>query len=225
MAVVAWDVLLWFMWWYAKVMGAALLFAVPGQVVSRFVRAPSHGVSTVVTRVVLLLAYPAHAALSLGVTLFAWSAVCWWAPLFVDRDGNLPKWLRWYQTFDASVDAGWSDAYYTGWLAETRIGRYISRVLWLCRNPAYGFDYALLGVAFAASEWRVVKYVETEDTALFFAVGRGFNFYYEGRWGRYKIGWKAWNRWGGTGWDAPNWAEYDRIPLCFTLNPFHRRPA
>lgn len=220
-----WCVLLWLVAWYAKLMGAAMFVLAPGQYLCRRFKPPANEIWLRIVRLSLCATYIAHAVVSFGVTLFAWMAVCWWAPLLVDRDGNLPDWLRWFQTFDASVDAGWSDAYYTGWLAETRIGRYISRVLWLCRNPAYGFDYALLGVPFAASEWRVVKYVETEDTALFFAVGRGFNFYYEGRWGKYKLGWKAWNRWGGNGWDAPNWAEYDRIPLCFTLNPFHRRPA
>lgn len=225
MAVLAGNVLSWFMWWYAVVVGVALLFIVPGQLASRLLAPLSNGPALLAVRGVLCATYIAHAALSLGVTLFAWVAVCWWAPLLVDRDGNLPRWLRWFQTFDASADAGWRDAYYTGWLAETHVGRYVARVMWLCRNPAYGFDYELLGVPFAASEWRVVRYVESEDMVLFFAVGRGFNFYYEGRWGKYKIGWKAWNRWDGTSWDAPNWSEYERIPLCFTLNPFHRRPA
>jgi len=168
--------------------------------------------------------YPLYAVLSLLMGLVARVLVNWWAPLFANDEGNLPWALRWFQTFDATLDAGWLDGYLDSSWGATRWRRYWARVWWLNRNPAYGFDYAL-GVAFDAAEWRVVKYIERDDLVLFFALGRGFNLYYDGPLGQYKLGWKAWNRWSGSGWDATSWERFERIPVCFTVNPFRRRPA
>ncbi|VVD76086.1 hypothetical protein PEP31012_00848 [Pandoraea eparura] len=171
-----------------------------------------------------ILLYPMCVTASLTATMIAVIAVNWWVPLLADEAGNLPRRLRWFQTFDATLDAGWLDGYLDPSWGSTPWRRYWARVWWLNRNPAYGFDYAV-GLTFDASEWRVVKYVERDDLVLFIAFGRGFNFYYEGPLGQYKLGWKAWNRWDGKGWDATNWEAFERIPVCFTVNPFRRRPA
>ena len=72
-------------------------------------------------------------------------------PIFADSDGNLPTWLRWFQTYDATLDGTeprFIDA--TSWLrtdgvAKNVICTYVLRVMWLYRNNAYGFAYSVLG--------------------------------------------------------------------------------
>lgn len=168
--------------------------------------------------------YPIYALASFLAMLCARLCVNWWAPLFADAEGNLPRSLSWFQTFDATLDAGWLDGYLDASWGSTPWRRYWARVWWMNRNPAYGFDYAL-GMAFDASDWRVLRYIERDDLVLFVAVGRGFNFYYDGPLGQYKLGWKAWNRWSGTAWNATGWDRFERIPVVFTINPFRRRSA
>ena len=72
-------------------------------------------------------------------------------PIFADSDGNLPSWLRWFQTYDDTLDGKeprFIEA--TSWLrtdgvAKNFICTYILRVMWLYRNNAYGFAYSVLG--------------------------------------------------------------------------------
>ena len=72
-------------------------------------------------------------------------------PLFADSEGNLPASLRWFQTYDSTLD-GKEQRFIesTSWLrdgdvAQNAICTYILRVLWLYRNNAYGFAYSILG--------------------------------------------------------------------------------
>lgn len=72
-------------------------------------------------------------------------------PIFADSDGNLPSWLRWFQTYDSTLD-GTEPRFIesTSWLrtdgiAKNFICTYILRVMWLYRNNAYGFAYSVLG--------------------------------------------------------------------------------
>lgn len=79
------------------------------------------------------------------------------APIVVlfSNDGWLPKWLSWFQTPDNSLDGD------SGWKNEHRLWRdkpdvetsrfkvYVNRVLWLYRNPMYGFDHDVLGATFS----------------------------------------------------------------------------
>ena len=57
-------------------------------------------------------------------------------PLFA-KDGWLPRRLNWFQTPDNSIDGddGWRNEHLVGW------PRYLKRVFWLWRNPAYGFEW------------------------------------------------------------------------------------
>lgn len=84
--------------------------------------------------------------------------VNWWAPLLADPSGNLPRWLRWFQTHDATLDGvGTGGGIEPRFIAFTRwfrdgdgtpvnaLARFICRVLWLYRNNAYGFSYSVLG--------------------------------------------------------------------------------
>jgi len=72
-------------------------------------------------------------------------------PIIADSDGNLPSWLRWFQTYDSTLD-GTEPRFIesTSWLrtdgvAKNFICTYILRVMWLYRNNAYGFAYSVLG--------------------------------------------------------------------------------
>ena len=62
--------------------------------------------------------------------------------LFANKDGWLPSWLSWFQTPDNSLDgdAGWNAEHFL-WVKVI----YLRRVLWLWRNPVYGFGYSELG--------------------------------------------------------------------------------
>lgn len=75
-------------------------------------------------------------------------------PFFVDSEGNLPKYLKWFQTQDATVDPDVFDGtnYYpqyrttdTDSKLKIILYKYIRRVFWLCRNTGYTFAYDILG--------------------------------------------------------------------------------
>lgn len=56
----------------------------------------------------------------------------------IDRD-SLPSWLSWFQTPDAPLDGD------TGFIIKhSATSRYLQRVIWLMRNPAYGFSWTVL---------------------------------------------------------------------------------
>ncbi|WP_407059060.1 hypothetical protein ACKZDW_13410 [Ralstonia syzygii subsp. celebesensis] len=167
--------------------------------------------------------YPVFVLASLAATAVACLLVNWWAPLLADRNGNLPRWLAWFQTFDASLDAGWRDGYIAASWGDTPLRRFLARVYWLYRNPAYGWDYWALGVPFDPIGWRVVRYIESDALTLFVAVGNGFNVYYHGRFGMLKLGWKAWNCWEGDDWKPEPFGPVWRLPLAFTVSPFKRK--
>jgi len=58
---------------------------------------------------------------------------CWLIALFVDKEGNLPKYLRWFQTPDATC-------FDEMWVAEHPTwSKYKIALTWIARNPAYGF--------------------------------------------------------------------------------------
>ena len=73
-------------------------------------------------------------------------------PLFANSDGDLPKCLSWFQTYDSTLD-GTEIRFIsaTSWLRDSLgepssvLNRYILRVMWLYRNNAYGFAYSVLG--------------------------------------------------------------------------------
>lgn len=152
--------------------------------------------------------------------------------LFCRDDGYLPRWLSWFQTFDAPLDAGWRDGYFTPngvptersslWLWWMR-----TRCLW--RNPAYGFAYWPLGETFDPEEWIVTTFVLGSDYTRFHARtadGRLWCVSYNGAWGSWKLGWKAWNYFegmdeqGAPKWSSKPWGPEWRIPHSFTPNIF-----
>jgi hypothetical protein len=81
-----------------------------------------------------ILAYPILAVASWLLTLAAFL----FAPviaLFVDGDGNLPRWLSYFQTPDAPC---WGADFWAA--SNPSYGRYELIVTWLIRNPAQGYD-------------------------------------------------------------------------------------
>jgi hypothetical protein len=66
------------------------------------------------------------------------------------KDGWLPNWCWWFQTWDHSLDGdnGWQTEH-RPWLDVpynqlNKLQLYISRVIWLYRNPVYGFERKVL---------------------------------------------------------------------------------
>ena len=76
--------------------------------------------------------------LSLGFTLLT-MVIAPALPLFATSAGLLPWWLSWCGTPDNDMDGDRSD-----W-TMLPVGSYWRRVLWLWRNPAYGFEISVTG--------------------------------------------------------------------------------
>ena len=73
------------------------------------------------------------------------------APVLVlfAKDGWLPSWCWWFQTWDNSLDGdiGWQTEH-RPWLDTpyselNSVQLWVCRFMWLWRNPAYGFAYKL----------------------------------------------------------------------------------
>jgi len=74
-------------------------------------------------------------------------------PLFADDNGWLPSWLWWFQTPDASIngDSGWRDV--NSHPIVNLLPKYCRQVLWLIRNPSYGFNWTVLATKPLPAEW------------------------------------------------------------------------
>jgi hypothetical protein len=185
----------------------------------------------------LYLAYPFAAIASLVIDILCKLILNRIVVLFADDNGNLPRALKWFQTFDATLDegmyarrnelaAGLGGDTWAAFIAypSTPEETYQNREKWLFRNTGYGFDYYLLGVRWNPNDWRVIRFVETDALLLFIAVGNGFNIYIESRYGMVKLGWKAWNLFNrNTRTFSGSWGDDNRIPITFSLTPFKRR--
>jgi len=161
----------------------------------------------------MFLLYPLFAILSLAITILSLLIFNWIVVLFADAQGNLPSWLSYFQTFDNTLDAG----------PQTYGSTYLNRVMWLMRNPAYGWDYYAFGLKWDSSDWTVRKFTNTSTATFFLATSKsgGFNLYYEGRLGTYKLGWKAWNYFQATtGGFTGIFGDNSHVPICLTINPF-----
>jgi hypothetical protein len=82
--------------------------------------------------VIMILMFIPLAICSIGLAIVA-NLFCWLIALFVNKDGNLPFYLRWFQTPDATC-------YDEMWVAEHPTwSKYKIALTWIARNPAYGF--------------------------------------------------------------------------------------
>lgn len=130
-------------------------------------------------------------------------------PVFAIGRPMLPRCLAWFQTPDNPLDG---DAPYQLLHAPfkgVQVGwrRYINRVFWLWRNPAYGFDLAVLGFD-AGGKVTITKRGPSAlggalVTGWFFATAvnldgsSAWQFYAVKVWGahasRVNFGWKLWS--------------------------------
>ncbi len=127
----------------------------------------------------MFILYPFMYIVSLAITIFSWL----FNPiivLFADNDGNLPKYLYYFQTFDAPIPKG-----------------YLAGLTWLNRNPSYGFDLFVFGIKWEPEKWKIRKIFSNENYELFFATSSNgaFSFKYHNlkRDSYTKYGWKAFN--------------------------------
>lgn len=173
-------------------------------------------VSAIVRYTLATIAQLAFTALAMFPPVtFAVAACC-------GSDGYLPRWLAWFQTQDAPLDAGWRDGYFATDGTPTGLALWWLRVRWLWRNPAYGVCYWPLGRAYDPSEW-VIDAIEHDGAGVTLLRahtqdGRAFAFATSNGW---KLGYKLW-------WaldadfqlvPAPLPATRgpdNRLPLCFT---------
>ena len=145
----------------------------------------------------MIFLYPLLALVSFLFTLLTYVL----APLLAmtaDAGGNLPVCLRWFQTFDATLDEGRNYGY-TGsaWWVRTR---------WLWRNPGYGLDL-FLGANYDPREWHVLHHTDQS----FVAVGPKLRFEIQAP--HCKLGWKASHNLNS----APTTPYWTRIPLVFSI--------
>lgn len=172
--------------------------------------------------------------LNFGANVFAWLFVNWWAPLLARpitatewlgqaAGGNslglqrLPRWLAWFDTFDASTDAGWADGYFvpTGTYTKDCPPPFWRRkgyqILWLYRNTAYALAYGPLGIAMRTSTWRVLR----DTPSLFVAVSSSGYWQITGAW--FNFGWKAHWYWNGTDWKRASWGPSQRTQIVLSF--------
>lgn len=170
-----------------------------------------------------MIRYFLYVVITLIAMLASMLALGWWSPAFTNATGNLPSGLYWQQTFDATLDEGWKNGYYPATWGASFSKRYLARMLWLYRNNCYALQYFQLGSPFDSAQWTIVR----SDGTVFYATGPDgmFSFEYGGRFGTYKLGWKAFNYTtpaDRTKWMPPEymWGPLKRVPVCFTINPF-----
>jgi len=127
--------------------------------------------------------------------------------LTADSAGNLPWCLRWFQTFDSTLDEGWKKGYFDcRYKPIVGIQLWWYRMRWLWRNPGYGFDL-FLGVEYVAHDWTV----HHQSDGVFVAMDSHGRFEYETP--RFHLGWKASHNLNAT-YGTPYW---ERIPLVFSV--------
>jgi hypothetical protein len=122
---------------------------------------------------------------------------------------RLPMWLAWFDTFDDSIDSGHINGFWE--TPNSTLGFYWSRVKWLWRNPAYGFDFWLLG---AWLDEPIVTARTTSPTGWHQRDTSGDIWGTHGVWRsiRYKFGHKVYQ------YQNPNWRVNGRQRTAFTFS-------
>lgn len=125
-------------------------------------------------------------------------------PLFASKDGYLPSWLNWFQTYDNPLDGDQGfktiHAPFKGDnLSYAKV--YLNRVWWLLRNPGYTFDKEILGAKITSlSDMVVAGDLTISDQAPakagynYITIGNAWGLYYIKQLGKYcfrvRLGWK-----------------------------------
>lgn len=126
-------------------------------------------------------------------------------PLFTSADGWLPRWLWYFQTPDNPLDgdSGFQTEHAPFLGSQVGWRRYINRIAWLLRNPAYGADFSLFGFCPSGDRWSVTcrgdSLVDDTHDGWYFKTCQGaWQFYLAHHWTatcylRVNIGWKLWS--------------------------------
>ena len=182
-----------------------------------------------------VLQYIVYGFLSIVIDLISRPLLNWIVVVFADKDGNLPKYLYYWQTFDATLYEGqyaavreFESGNITGAWKDydpypvAAWGRYKNRAFWLFRNSCYGFSYYVFGCKWVKADWTITTYVDTPEKTLFIARSTSghFNVYYHGRFGMLKIGWKAWNMHDPISktFTKDNWGMGGMIPITVSVS-------
>ena len=168
----------------------------------------------------IYIRYGFSVILSLLLTLLTW-VLCIPLALCVKEDGNLPKYLYWFQTFDNTCDAGWQQGY-DGYDPNDPL--WWNRCKWLARNPGYGFDYWLFGIAWDKNDWSVSKWSSQDAVPNYYSATSKqgyFSWTYSSKHIQLKFGWKSWGLFDrATGqFKDGQFGPEKRQPLCFTIVP------
>lgn len=142
--------------------------------------------------------------------------------LFVGKDYMLPKWLSWFQTKDALMNGkgtviedngSLSGGDWNFYQSHKNSNRFLTALLWMWRNPIYGFSSTVSSLSIDGSEYRILGNPRTNNRAPSAMPGwylivpkrwkgalifGGFEFYYvkpyaEHRCIRIRLGWKCGN--------------------------------
>jgi hypothetical protein len=172
------------------------------------------------------------APITLAFDLLAILLFNWWVIFFARPGANaaqwLPSWLGWFQTFDASLDAYWTDGYvvnaYTLAAPPSFWRRKYWQWCWLNRNTGYSFAYYPLGAAVNINAWTVRRWNVFVDHTIFIATSAGglWNVRLQGKYGAYNLGWKMWNYWDDQTWATTPWGPVWRTQIVISINPFKR---
>ncbi|QDH83619.1 hypothetical protein [Achromobacter phage Motura] len=157
-------------------------------------------------------------------------------PEWQGLEQRLPNWLKWVETFDASLDTGWIGGYFVpkGTYSKDNLPSFWRRKYyqwrWLNRNSGYGFSYYPLGEVMDQKKWTIQTWQPFDGKhQLFIATATNglWNINYQGKYGTYKLGWKAWNYWDRDQlkWysDTKPWGPEWRVPVVMSINPFNRK--
>lgn len=192
-------------------------------------------------RILTIITYTFLAIVCIVLDVLCKFLLNWLVVPFCDKNGDLPKYLKWFQTFDNNCDRGAFSRerdIKEGNITSTTWGmfwafpvtcwqRYWNRGWWLFRNTAYGFSYYLFGMKFKPENWRCTKWIDTPDLKYQIhkdIVTGAFNLSYSGMLGTYKLGWKASNCYNRKTDSYPRqWGDELRIPITFSINPFKKR--
>lgn len=147
--------------------------------------------------------------------------------LFVDKEGNLPAFLYWFQTPDSNMfgvdgDAGFAEENKDN--VDTYWGRWWTCLKWQWRNTAQGFSTYVCGLddnslIIDEKEWEDSDDLTHEKRIAYYEDGKPAGFEFKGGWKwcsifyfRWRIGWKF-NFAASRGYDLP-------AQLVFSINPF-----
>jgi hypothetical protein len=176
----------------------------------------------------MFIDYAFFTVLNLLFTILSYILAPFIAP-FTQSNGYLPNWLSWFQTQEAPLDAGWKDGYFVDSLGipydtpPVGLELYWLRVLWLWRNPAYGFCYWPLGIVYNPDDW-VIKTLAvdpiTKEILELYAYTKDWKYFCYTNSRGLKLGYKLW-----WAFDPDNQmlarvpaahGPDNRLPMCFT---------